>query len=205
MKSVYVIGDSISMYYGPYLESSLHGVMSYARKEAQGDITLGLDNVGTANCKDSSHVLEFLKAKQTIDPIDCDLLLVNCGLHDIKTDINLDTKQVPIDLYQANLTEIIEVIRRMGLKMAWIRTTPCSDDVHNRPGIAYQRFASDCQAYNSVADQLMSDAGIAMIDLNTFTVNLGPNVYRDHVHFQDHICRQQAAFIAGWLFNWLNH
>ena len=29
---VYVLGDSISMHYGPYLEAYLRGVMDYARK-----------------------------------------------------------------------------------------------------------------------------------------------------------------------------
>ena len=32
---VYIIGDSISIQYGPYLEAALHGVMAYARKEGE--------------------------------------------------------------------------------------------------------------------------------------------------------------------------
>jgi hypothetical protein len=38
-----------------------------------------------------------------------------------------------------------------------------------------------------------------VIDLHSFTANLGPDLYIDHVHFPESIREKQAAYIAGWL------
>jgi len=35
--------------------------------------------------------------------------------------------------------------------LVWIRTTPCDETVHNYAGMAFHRFAADCEAYNGVA------------------------------------------------------
>ena len=67
--------------------------------------------------------------------------------------------------------------------MVWVRTTPCDEAVHNKPTSSFHRFAADGNAYNAAADTIMADAGIPMIDLHTFTVNLGDDLYCDHVHF----------------------
>jgi len=40
---------------------------------------------------------------------------------------------------------------------------------------------------------------VPVIDLNTFTLNLGADLYCDHVHYHEPIREKQAAFIAGWL------
>jgi len=65
--------------------------------------------------------------------------------------------------------------------------------------MTFHRFAADCERYNAVADEIMTEAGRPIIDLHTFTRNLGRDLYCDHVHFHESIRRQQAAFIAGWL------
>lgn len=45
----------------------------------------------------------------------------------------------------------------------------------------------------------MADAGVPTVDLHTFTADLGPDLFCDHVHFTEPVRRLQAAFIAGWL------
>jgi hypothetical protein len=60
---IYVLGDSISMQYGPSLEAYLEGVISYSRKEGEEEALLNLDNPRGANGGDSGMVLTFLKAK----------------------------------------------------------------------------------------------------------------------------------------------
>lgn len=210
---VYVIGDSISMQYGPYLEAALRGTgITYSRKGGPEDGPTNLDLPVGANGGDSAMVLEYLRARQRCGvPLQADRVLLNCGLHDIKTDPTTGNRQVPLELYRANLLALVELItRQMGLALVWIRTTPCDDRVHNtRPGIAFHRFASDVAAYNAAADAVMAAQSVPRIDLHTFTVNLGtgnldtpnlgPELYCDHVHFVDAVRRQQAAFIAGWL------
>jgi lysophospholipase L1-like esterase len=205
MKKVYVIGDSISIQYGPYLEQALRGVMEYGRKEGEEEALLNLDHPQGANGGDSSMVLDFLRARERAGGIAADLLLLNCGLHDIKTNPATGEKQVPLERYCENLEAIVALVPRLGPALAWVRTTPCDERVHNsRPGMAFHRFAADCAAYNQAADQVMAAYGVPAIDLHTFTANLGEDLYCDHVHFHEHVRARQAAFIAGWLAGWLH-
>ena len=202
MKKLYVIGDSISIQYGPYLERSLQGTMDYARKEGEKEALLDLDNPQGANGGDSSMVLAYLRAMVEAGEIDIDLFLINCGLHDIKTDPITGAKQVTPAQYRDNLRSIIEIVAATSTLMIWVRTTPCDEDVHNRPDMAFFRFAADGVAYNESADSIMAEAGIPAIDLYNFTLGLGPDFYCDHVHFHEDIREKQGIYIAGWLAGW---
>ena len=199
---IYLIGDSISIQYGPYLQRCLQGIAEYSRKEGEEEALLNLDNPQGANGGDSSMVLAFLKSKAKSRSLDADLILVNCGLHDIKTDPQTGAKQVTLEQYTRNLREIVKVVAGTGRTLVWIRTTPCDERVHNVRVKGFHRFAADCAAYNEAADRSMAEAGVPMIDLHTFTVNLGPDLYCDHVHFTEPVRERQAAFIAGWLSAW---
>ncbi len=199
MKKIHVIGDSISIQYGPYLKAYLEGLIEYSRKEGEDEALLNLDKPQGANGGDSSMVRTFLDAKSRSGGIDADLLLLNCGLHDIKTDPQTGQKQVPLGEYRKNLEEIIRLVSKMRPKLVWIRTTPCDEKIHNVKQPAFHRFSSDVMEYNKAADQIMEKKGIPVIDLHGFTANLGPDLYCDHVHFHDHVRQKQAAFIAGWL------
>lgn len=197
--NLYVIGDSISIHYGPYLEKHLRGVMGYARKEGEEEALLNLDQPNGANGGDSSMVLSFLRGKAAAGGIDADLLLVNCGLHDIKTHRDTGKKQIPIEAYATNLRAIIKTTAAMKPQLIWIRTTPLDETVHNAHDVAFLRYNADHAAYQRVADDIMREAGIPVIDLHTFTANLGDTPFADHVHFPEPIREKQAAYIAGWL------
>ncbi|MCC7263436.1 MAG: SGNH/GDSL hydrolase family protein [Candidatus Latescibacteria bacterium] len=203
MKKVYVIGDSISIQYGPYLQQALRGVMEYGRKEGEEEALLNLDQPQGANGGDSSMVLDFLRAKARTGGIAADVLLLNCGLHDLRTTPATGEKQVPLPRYRENLAAIINLVAQLEPSLVWMRTTPCDERVHNsRPEIAFHRFAADGAAYNQAADEVMRAHGVPILDLYTFTVNLGEDLYCDHVHFHEAIRAQQAAFLAGWLAAW---
>lgn len=196
---IFIIGDSISIQYGPLLKQYLQGFVEYSRKEGEEEALKNLDIPQGANGGDSSMVLTYLQAKKNNDSIDADYLLLNCGLHDIKTNPETGVKQIPIDQYKANLLEIVRLMSTAKPKLIWIRTTPCDENVHNKKSTEFYRFSADCEAYNQVADAVMNGSGIPIIDLNTFTVNIGSDIYCDHVHFHEHIREKQAAFIAGWI------
>ena len=193
LPTLHVVGDSISIHYGPYLQTMLTGVMTYSRKTAPDG---SLDE--RANGGDSSMVLDYLRSLQADRPFD--ILLINCGLHDIKRDVTTHAVQVSLDQYEANLHEILAQAQRLAIRTIWVRTTPVVDERHNRLNTVSQRFAADVEAYNAAADRIMQEHDIAAIDLFTFTRNLGPDVYIDHVHFTDEVRAQQAAFIAGHLY-----
>jgi lysophospholipase L1-like esterase len=200
---LYVLGDSISIHYGPFLQAYLKGVMEYSRKEGEEEALLNLDNPQGANGGDSSMVLSFLTAKARSGGIDADLLLLNCGLHDIKTDLRSGRKQVPIIQYEDNLRAILKTVRGPRPKLIWIRTTLFDEAIHNSSGVGFHRYAVDCIGYNRVADRVMEESGVPIVDLCAFTLNLGSDLYCDHVHFHEHIREKQAAFIAGWLFRFM--
>ena len=202
---IYIIGDSISIQYGPYLQAYLAGTIEYARKGGEEEALLNLDRPQGANGGDSGMVLSFLRAKAESGGIDADLLLVNCGLHDIKTDPATGERQVPIEAYAQHLRAIVDLSARMKPRLVWIRTTPCDEAVHNHAGMSFHRFAADCDAYNHVADQIMAESGVPVIDLHGFTRSLGADLYCDHVHFHEHIREKQAAYIAGWLVAFTAH
>ncbi|MCF7838215.1 MAG: SGNH/GDSL hydrolase family protein [Candidatus Marinimicrobia bacterium] len=197
--NIFVIGDSISVQYGPYLATYLDGVMGYARKQGEQAALVDLDDPQGTNGGDSGRVLAYLQAKAARGGIDAELLLVNCGLHDIKADPVSGAHQVPLEQYQENLRAIVATVAPMKPQLVWMRTTPCDERVHNYEGRSFYRFAADGRAYNQAADQIMTAAGVPIIDLYTFTDNLGSDLYCDHVHFKEPIREKQAAYIAGWL------
>ena len=195
---LYVIGDSISIQYGPYLQQYLKDAWIYARKEGEHEALLNLDNPIGANGGDSSRVLEFLRGMG--GRIEADVMLINCGLHDIKISNATGRQQVPLEAYGANLRAIIALVRNTGIRPVWARTTPVDDATHNnRPNMDFKRFAADVKSYNALADDIMAALDVPPIDLFVFTRNIGVELFCDHVHFRENIRTLQAAYIAGWL------
>jgi len=177
----------------------LRGVLEYSRKGGLEEAVLNLDRAIGANGGDSNMVLNHLQMVRDTSSVEADVFIVNCGLHDIKTDPITKQKQITIEEYEQNLFSIVKLVESLPSEMVWVRTTPCDEDIHNKTKMKFHRFSSDCVAYNSVADRVMNLKEIPIIDLYTFTCNLGEDLYCDHVHFHDSIRQQQAAYIAGFL------
>jgi lysophospholipase L1-like esterase len=198
VKKLFVLGDSISIHYGPFLRGMVRGVFEYARKQTTGDESVDGQPVD-ANGEDSALVLAFLceyLAEQTPD-----VLLLNCGLHDLRTDPETGRKQVPLEAYQANLQEIFRIVPR-DVRLVWVRTMPVDDETHNSRQVGFQRFDRDVVQYNEAADRLCGEAGVPTIDLYGFTRGLGGDLFCDHVHYHERVRELQAAFIAGHLLAW---
>ncbi|MDF3127914.1 SGNH/GDSL hydrolase family protein [Kiritimatiellaeota bacterium B1221] len=124
---IFLIGDSISVQYGPYLEAHLKGVMHYAHKKGLNQALRDLNVPQGANSGDSGRVLNFLETHRDAAELDVDLILLNCGLHDIKRDAASGKIQVPIDQYRKNLEQIVRQVEAMQPSLVWISTTPCDE------------------------------------------------------------------------------
>lgn len=201
LPSVFVLGSSQTIHFDPYLETELDGRFLYDRKRDSGGERAedNLDIPQGASGGDSSMVLAYLRQRRLHNPIDADILLLHCGLHDIKTDPETGRKQVPIHLFESNLQESLKEAEQMALKVAWLRITPVIDTIHNTRSKSVHRFAADAAAYNTVADRVMLEAGAAVIDMNPLCESLIPRAFIDHIHY-DHPARQaQARFIAAEL------
>lgn len=183
-KSLFVIGDSIASYYGPYLKKMVNPIFNYGQIAKNGG--------------DSSMVLEYLK-EQLREIEKYGVLLFNCGLHDIKTNPRTKKRQVNIQKYKKNLNTILGLMSKIGVSPIWVNTTPVEDKRHN-VSKEFKRYNKDVVKYNKIAERIMKESKVAIIDLYTFTKNLGKDVYCDGVHFKEKVRVLQAAFIAGNLF-----
>ena len=162
------------------------------------------DEPNGANGGDSALVLRYLDACRARD-CHWDVLLANCGLHDLRTDPQTGAKQVEPESYRRNLQAIVDVGRLLTGCLLWVRTTPVTDSIHNSRSRAFHRFAADVDGYNEIADGVMRARGVATIDLCRFTRNLGDGIVIDHVHYAEEARRLQAAFIAGSLLALIGH
>ncbi len=189
MRSVFVIGDSISIDYGPYLKEKLATKCNYARKGIPP-----LNIFDDANAGDSSMVLDYLKMQQALGT-QYDIVLFNCGLHDVRLD--RETLKINIDenTYRDNLTKIVDILQKMANKVIWLSTTPIVDKIHNDRAFGFYRLEEDIQKYNNIAHSIMKKRGINTIDLFEFTTQLEGDIYFDHVHFKDNISELQADYI----------
>ena len=125
-----------------------------------------------------------------------DLLIINCGLHDVRIDRKNLEMQTNEDQYKENLNKIINLGKQLADKLIWITTTHVNDAIHNNRKDGYLRYNKDVIKYNEIANKIMKLNNIKIIDLYDFTKKLENNdMYRDHVHFKDNISKQQAEFI----------
>jgi lysophospholipase L1-like esterase len=192
---VFVVGDSISMHYGPYLEESLDWFMEYDRK---GKKEKDLDNPSGANGGDSQMVLSYLNELKANMNFEADYLVVNCGLHDIKKNTKSKNNKIPLKQYSNNLEQIILASKELGANLVWINSTPVVDSIHNSK-VGFLRYNDDVVKYNNRADSIMTKNNIPIIDLYSFTQSYIPAGYMDHVHYKEEIRQKQAAFIADHL------
>jgi lysophospholipase L1-like esterase len=203
-RNVFLIGDSISIQYGPSLATYLSPDIAYARKSGLNDALRDLDVPQGANGGDSAMVLEYLSRNDRHAEIrNVDLLVINCGLHDIKTSPQSGKRQVEPGDYRSNLERIVELSRGLCRQFVWVSTTPCVDAIHNSRSTAFYRYREDVVRYNEIASSIMSANDVPIIDLFALTEalerELGESVYKDHVHFPPEVCRTQAAYLAGWI------
>ena len=218
--TLFILGDSISIQYGPYLERMLADRYTCDRKGSELLRTESLDIGSTdklhrlavmessseaINGGDSACVLAYLHTRLTPAPPAWAVLLLNCGLHDIRTDPLRGSRQVEPAAYAENLDAILGLVALASRSVVWLRTTPVSDSRHQRLNPEFHRFNADVDRYNQIADRIMDQAGIPKIDLYAFTRSLSvsldslDSLYSDHVHFVEPVQRLQAAYIAGWL------
>lgn len=138
-----------------------------------------------------AHLGELL----AVQPDVADTFLINCGLHDFKTDPQTGERQVALPEYRRNLESIVSLVTEAGKRLIWITTTPVDEVQHQRHIQSFHRYEADLGDYNRVAREIMEKRGIAILDLHGFTTALGGEIYRDHVHFKPEVSVLQAAFI----------
>ncbi len=199
LPKLFVVGDSISIFYGPHLKKYVEGKYEYDRKRDKGEAMVNLDNPVGANGGDSRMVVEYLTELSNDKTFHTDILLVNCGLHDIKTSPNTGKKQISMDEYRKNLVSIYHLSKKLKTKLVWVNCTPVNDSIHNSKGVAFYRYNKDVLAYNHVSDSIFRSKGVQIIDLYSLSSKFPLSAYMDHVHYTVEYQKLQAAYIAGFL------
>lgn len=201
-KVIYSIGDSISVQYGAFLSEALGEGFEVLRRSGDRQAAQNLNVPKGSNSGDSHRVLEFLESQLAGGTFHPGLVILNCGLHDIKRVGAEEGPRVPLAEYRANLEKIAALLDRREIPVAWINTTHCNDVMHNEwHSLGFTRRDADVQAYNRAAEAVMTAARIPIIDLNGYTRHLGPDetLFMDHIHFREEVRRKQAEFLAAWI------
>ena len=170
MKTVTLIGDSIRMGYEETVRSQLAGL---------ADVWAPEDNGGT-----SENVLAHLDDWAIARP--ADVIHLNCGLHDIKTEFDQDTAGVPLDAYAKNVRRILTRLRdETDATVVWASSTPVNEAWHNvnKP---FARFEADVDAYNAAATAIARELGMVVDDLFAVAMSAGRDelLTEDGVHFK---------------------
>jgi len=183
-KLLYVIGDSISLGYCPYLIGRLQE--AYVVLHAPG------------NSSSSANIVNNLE--DWLAGYEPDVVLFNCGLHDIKLQSG-QTATLP-DQYEANLQDIIDGLTGLSCspRIVWCSTTPVIDERHQAVK-SFGRRNQGVVAYNQIADEVMTAAGIETIDLYEAVVNNDPAALlaADGVHFTEQGYQILAQAITDYL------
>jgi len=196
---VFLIGDSISIEYYPFLKEDVKDFAVLTRKQDDGKALENLDVPMGANGGDSRMVLRYLKSQLEEPGFHPDYMLINCGLHDIKRITQTNEIQVPDSVYSNNLNEIFGLLKQKNIKPIWINTTPIADSIHNAITVDFKRYNADVVRCNGIADEICSAQSIPVIDLYNFTKELGDEQFRDHAHYNEETQKKQAKFIAEHL------
>jgi len=168
MHKVTIIGDSISMAYGPVVKEQLTGWAEVWQPEENG---------GT-----SAHVLEHLD-EWAIDR-GADVIHLNCGLHDLAIDDGVNHR-IELPQYAANLRTILTRLReRTSAKLIWATITPVVDERHAATK-EFLRKEADVERYNAAAREMAE--GLSIDDLHAVIAAHGvlTCVCEDGVHMTE--------------------
>lgn len=194
-KKIFLLGDSISLHYNPYLIPMTSDDYDWLTKAGRAEAMKDLDKPIDANGGHSGTVLSFLKLEEASGNLTYDYLLLNCGLHDICFDPGRENNRVPIERYRENLVAVLEMMKGKGIRVIWVTTTPVDDERHNSRA-SFKRYNRDVLRYNAAAAEIMAAYGVPSIDLYAFTDALEGEKYADHVHFLEPVREKQATFLA---------
>lgn len=197
---IIVIGDSISLGYGPFLKEMLADNFDYSTKNTNADAG-NPDYPSGPNAGDSRMVLNYLRTLKTDKNFHAVIMFLNCGLHDIKTDRKTGKKTIDNKQYAMNLDTIFRLLQHMKQPVVWVSTTAVNDSIHNSKNVGFYRYNKDVEIYNQIADSICRVHKIPVIDLYSFSSKFPATAYSDHVHYKPEFSKLQAAYISGFISN----
>ncbi|MBR4949398.1 MAG: hypothetical protein IKZ25_01350 [Clostridia bacterium] len=167
MKKILLIGDSIRIGYGQYVEFAFDGV---AKVYYPGE-----------NCRISSYVIKYLNVwKKQLNLDDVDLVHFNAGIWDAIV-MNDGKSVTSIEEYRENIGRICELIKILfpSAKIVFATTTPAKEsDEHPFT----KELNRQIEKYNPVAIEVAKSYGAEIDDLYSVVKAVPPEYYSDQVH-----------------------
>ena len=159
---VLILGDSISIGYGPTVSYALADVAYVVRPTN----LVG----GPENCSGTTKGIQRIDQWLTIGGGNWDVIHFNFGLHDLKhvkpdgknSNSPNDPPQADLAAYERNLREIVAKLKATGAKLIFATTTPYP------AGVTPFRDPESAAKYNAVAEQIMAENEIEVDDLYAF-------------------------------------
>jgi acyl-CoA thioesterase-1 len=172
---VLLIGDSISIGYTLPTRDLLAGKANLHRIPTNGGPTIkGLENI-----------------EQWLGDSKWDVIHFNWGLHDVKF-MEDGKQQVSLEAYEANLTKLVERLKKTGAKLIWATTTPVPEGELKPP-----RHYDDVIKYNAATKKIMDANKVVINDLHTFALPRLKEIQKPaNVHFTDEGSKVLAAQVS---------
>lgn len=199
-KKLMLVGDSIAFEYGPHLMKMISEEYVMYEKEGREIAAENLDVAVGGNAGDSKNVVKFVKQMDSEGRFNFDMFLFNCGLHDLKRNKPDRALQVSISDYESNLREVIAICKKNNVPVVFVNITPILDTRYGEDA-EFIRKNEDVIAYNAVAENVMKENDVPVIDLNGYTLSIGQlsTTMRDHAHYYVDVQQKQARYIADYI------
>ncbi len=170
LPTLLLLGDSIRMSYQPFVKELLAG-----RAEVVGPAENGQFALYTLSCLE----------RWLGGPARPDVVHWNNGLHDVGHNPQRRPVQIPLADYLGDLARILARLRRTGAQVVWATTTPIA------PGTPFHTDrwgwrASEIDAYNRAAVELMRSRGVPVNDLHAVVAaDPGACIADDDLHLTE--------------------
>ena len=158
--NIFLIGDSIRVDYGSYLESYIGKDINIIGKEGIEEAYQNLDIPVGSNCGDSRMLVEYLKTTENLGRLEFEYFVFNCGLHDVKRTSGEEKLAVDQKEYEENLRTILELMK--DKKVIFITSTPVERERYPE-GFPFVRYEDDVVEYNRIANNVMHSYNVEVL------------------------------------------
>jgi lysophospholipase L1-like esterase len=169
MVNVVLIGDSICQGYRDVVAQELVGMAQVWTPEENGGTSTNV----------LAHLDDWVIQRKP------EIVHLNCGLHDLRTERASKEKAVALAQYRENISRIFGKIQReTEATLIWASTTPVNEERHTREK-PFDRYEVDVAAYNRAAYDVAQAMAVPVNDLFDVIMRAGRDrlLSPDGVHF----------------------